>query len=110
MLDTLPFYANCRALLSDDGLLAVNLLSRSKNVLRSVERLGAAFDGRALAFPSCDSGNTVAFAATGETVDIPLSELRATARELKKETGLNLLPTVMRLEGWHACLGSRLVL
>jgi spermidine synthase len=110
MLDTLPFYANCRALLSDDGLLAVNLLSRSKNVLRSIERLGAAFDGRALAFPSCDSGNTVAFAATGETIDIPLAELRATARELKKETGLNLLPTVMRLEGWHACMGARLVL
>jgi spermidine synthase len=52
----------------------------------------------------------VAFAATGDSIDFSLSELRATARELKNETGLNLLPTVMRLEGWHACLGSRLVL
>jgi len=110
MLDTAPFYTNCSALLSDDGLLVTNLLSRSKNVLRSVERLATAFGGRALAFPSCDSGNTVAFAATGATVDFQLSELRATARVLKNETGLNLLPTVMRLEGWHACMGSRLVL
>lgn len=110
MLDTAPFYANCGALLSDDGLLVTNLLSRSKSVLRSVERLQTAFGGRALAFPSCDSGNTVAFAATGAAVDFQLSELRAAARALKSETGLNLLPTVMRLEGWHACMGSRLVL
>jgi spermidine synthase len=110
MLDTEPFYANCRARLSDQGLLATNLLSRSKNVLRSIERLQQAFDGRALAFPSCDSGNTVAFAATGDTIDLHLAELRAAARALKKDTGLNLLPTVMRLEGWHACLGDRLLL
>ncbi|MBI5785882.1 MAG: fused MFS/spermidine synthase [Rhodocyclales bacterium] len=110
MLDTAPFYANCSALLSDDGLLVTNLLSRSKSVLRSVERLATAFGGRALAFPSCDSGNTVAFAATGDSIDFRLSDLRATARVLKNETGLNLLPTIMRLEGWHACMGSRLVL
>jgi spermidine synthase len=110
MLDSLPFYANCRALLSDDGLLVSNLLSRGKHVLRNVERLEQAFDGRALAFPSCDSGNTVAFAATGDAISFRLDELRAAARTLKKETGLNLLPTVMRLEGWHACMGGQLVL
>jgi spermidine synthase len=110
MLDTAPFYANCGARLSDEGLLVTNLLSRSKSVLRSVERLTAAFGGRALAFPSCDSGNTVAFAARGERIEVGLSELRAMARALKSETGLNLLPTIMRLEGWHACMGSRLLL
>lgn len=110
LLDTAPFYANCRALLSDDGLLVTNLLSRGKSVLRSVERLEQAFAGRALAFPSCDSGNTVAFAATGATIQTSLAELRASARALKRESGLNLLPTVMRLEGWHACMGGRLVL
>ncbi|MBU1235462.1 MAG: fused MFS/spermidine synthase [Gammaproteobacteria bacterium] len=110
MLETAPFYANCRALLTEQGLLATNLLSRSRNVMRSVERLTEAFDGRALAFPSCDSGNTVAFAATGDTIDFRLAELRASARTLNKATGLNLLPTVTRLEGWHACMGGRLVL
>jgi spermidine synthase len=110
MLDTASFFANCRALLSNDGLLVTNLLSRGKNVLRSIERLEAAFDGRALAFPSCDSGNTVAFAAKGDTIDFGLAELRTAARALKAETGLNLLPTVMRLEGWHACMGGQLVL
>ena len=110
MLDTLPFYTHCRARLSDDGLLVVNLLSRRKDFERSVERLARAFDGRALCFPSCDSGNAVAFAAAGDAVDFGLSELRSAARRLKKDTGLNLLPTLMRLEGWHRCEGSRLVL
>lgn len=110
MLDTLPFYANCHALLSESGLLVANLLSHGKSVQRSVDRLQEAFAGRATAFPSCDSGNTVAFAARGDSIEIPLAELRAAARALKKTTDLNLLPTVMRLQGWHACLGDRLVL
>jgi spermidine synthase len=54
MLDTLPFYTNCRARLSDQGLLVANLLSKRKDFERSVERLERAFDGRALCFPSCD--------------------------------------------------------
>ena len=109
MLDTLPFYANCQARLSDEGLLVTNLLSRRKDYQSSVDRLRASFGGRALAFPSCDTGNAVAFAATGSPVDFSLAELRGAARKLKKETGLNLLPTLVRLEGWHSCAGGRLI-
>jgi len=110
MLDTIPFYANCQARLSDDGLLCTNLLGRSRTVLRSVGRLTQAFAGRALAFPSCASGNSVAFAAAGGPIDLSLAELRTRARALKANTGLNLLPTLMRLEGRHTCFGGRLVL
>jgi spermidine synthase len=110
MLDTLPFYANCQARLSDEGLLVTNLLSRRKDYQSSVDRLRASFGGRALAFPSCDTGNAVAFAAAGSPVDFSLAELRGAARKLKKETGLNLLPTLVRLEGWHSCAGGRLIL
>lgn len=109
-LDTLPFYADCQGRLTDDGLLVANLLGKRKGFRQTVERLERAFDGRVLCFPSCDAGNVVAFATTGEPVDVTLSELRAGARALKKDTGLNLLPTVMRLEGWHRCEGSRLTL
>jgi len=110
MLDTLPFYTNCQMRLTDEGLLVTNLLSRRKGFQDSVGRLREAFGGRALAFPSCDAGNAVAFAAIGTTVDTSLSELRSAARLLKKDTGLNLLPTLARLEGWHSCAGGRLVL
>ena len=56
-LDTPPFYQACRARLSDQGLLCVNLLGRSKGFAASVARLETAFDGRIAIFPSCDSGN-----------------------------------------------------
>lgn len=111
LLDTLPFYANARARLSDEGLLVTNLLSNRRRDLRdSVARLAEAFDGRALAFPSCDSGNTVAFAAAGEAVDLTLEELRTAALELRQDTGLNLLPTVTKLSTSKSCPGGRLTL
>jgi spermidine synthase len=97
-LDTPAFYLNCKARLSDEGVLSTNLLSRRKDYRVSLERINDAFDGRALSFPSCGSGNAVAFAATGETVKMTTAELKTAALALKKDTGLNLLPTLVRLE------------
>jgi spermidine synthase len=105
-LDTLPFYLDCRARLAADGLLCVNLLSRRRDFRQSVKRLEEAFDGRAIAFPSCDSGNAIALAALavspapshkGIPLRITFSDLKAAALHLKKTTGLNLLPTLARL-------------
>jgi spermidine synthase len=109
-LDTLPFYRACRAHLSDTGLLSVNLLGRNRGFKGSVERIKKAFDGRALVFPSCDHGNAIAFAATGEAVSMPLGELSLQAVALRKATGLNLLPTLARLAQWQTCPGGRLEL
>jgi spermidine synthase len=108
MLDTLPFYLNCKAHLSGSGLLVSNLLSKRKGVKKSMERIEEAFDGRAVAFPSCDSGNVVAFAATGAPIQHRLAELKVSARHLKSETGLNLLPTLQRLEHNNRCPGGML--
>lgn len=102
-LDTLPFYQMCRARLNENGLAAVNLLGLSRGFLKSVERMSEAFDGRALAFPSCDSGNVIAFAAAGEPVSTTLGDLKERATELKSKTGLNLLPTLTRLEQAKSC-------
>jgi spermidine synthase len=107
-LDTLPFYLDCKARLSASGLLAVNLLSKKKGVQKSLARIEEAFDGRAVAFPSCDSGNVVAFAATGAPVDHGLGELKALARQLKTDTDLNLLPAVSRLEQSNRCPAGKL--
>lgn len=109
-LDSLPFYLNCRARLSPQGLLVVNLLSRSKDFRSSVTRIKKAFDQRAVAFPSCDSGNAIAFAAEGEAVAIGLDEMKAEAAALKKLTSLNLLPTVARLEQARAFKSGQLIL
>lgn len=109
-LDTTPFYQACRARLSDNGLLAVNLLGRNRGARASFDRIGEAFDGRAVVFPSCDSGNAVAFAAAGETVSVSLDDMRQRAQELREATGLDLLPTVSRLQLAKSLPGDRLVL
>lgn len=97
-LDTLPFYQACRSRLSEQGLLIVNLLGRDRGFQDSVGRIGQAFDGRALAFPSCASGNAIVFAAEGKAVDTCLDTMRDQAAALRKATYLNLLPTISRLQ------------
>jgi spermidine synthase len=97
MLDTLPFYCNCRARLGEQGVLAANFLNARRGLATSLERLSGAFSDRAIALPHCASGNVIAVAATGEPIDVSLPELLARARRLQRDTGLNLLPTVSRL-------------
>jgi spermidine synthase len=105
-LDTLPFYQMCRSRLSDNGILAVNLLGRSRGYSASLGKLRDAFDTRALAFPSCSSGNVIALAATGASIRISLDDLKGQAEALKEETGLNLLPTLTRIEQSQSCPGG----
>ena len=80
VLDTLPFYQACRNRLSDTGLLVTNLLGHSRGFQASQARIAKAFDGRSLVFPSCDSGNTIAFATAGDEVDVALDDLIAAAK------------------------------
>jgi len=109
-LNMLPFYQMCRARLNDNGILAVNLLGRSRGYQASLERIRTSFDERALAFPSCDSGNVIALAATGEKIEMPLDELKEQVLELKERTGLSLLPTLARLEQAKSCPGGILTI
>ena len=107
-LDTLLFYQGVRAHLSEEGIMAVNLLGHSRGYKSSVERIRSAFDGRVLAFPSCDSGNAIAFAVADEPICISINDLKEQAVILKKETGLNLLATLTRLEQAQTCKGGML--
>ena len=109
-LDTLPFYQSCRAHLSDDGILAVNLLARSRGFEASSLRIMEAFSDRTLVFPSCESGNAIAFAAAGNLVEVSFSDLKENALALKESTGLNLLPTLARLAQAKTCLNDTLIL
>ena len=109
-LDTAEFYAACRARLSKTGLLVCNLLGRSRGFAASVARIDKSFAGRSTVFPSCDSGNAIAFACAGETIDVNIDEMKITALELKRSTGLDLRPTISRLEKAKALPGGRLLL
>ena len=109
-LNTLPFYQACRTRLTELGIMAVNLIGLTRGVQDSFAYIATAFDDRALMFPSCDSGNVIAFATAGEAVEIALDDLRERATDLKENTGLNLLPTVTRLEQSTTCPGGFLTL
>jgi spermidine synthase len=101
VLDTEPFYQACRARLTAQGILAVNLLGKNRGFKHSVERLSGAFDHRCAVFPSCDSGNVIAFTRGDEAVHVSIDDLRERAHHLKETTGLNLLPTLSRLQLSH---------
>jgi spermidine synthase len=105
-LDTLPFYQGCRARLSRAGVTAVNLLTSNRRFENSIMRIGEAFDDRVLAFPSGETGNAIAFAAQGEPLEISLYDLREKALDLNKATGLNLMPSIARLERAQSCPGG----
>ncbi|HUY03245.1 MAG TPA: spermidine synthase [Rhodocyclaceae bacterium] len=109
-LDSAAFYAAARARLSANGLLVCNLLGRSRGFAASVLRIAQAFEGRSLVFPSCDSGNAIAFAAAGEPVDVTLEEMRIRAGELRRATGLDLRPTISRLQLAQSLPAGRLAL
>ena len=98
MLDTVPFYLNCRALLSADGMLSANFLARTRGVSPSVRRLREAFDERVLELPPSEAGNVVVLAAVGRPIVERLDDLRASARRLGKETGLDLASALARVE------------
>lgn len=109
-LDTLPFYQGSRACLSGGGILSVNLLTSNRRFDGSITRMAQAFDDRVLAFPSCESGNAIALATDGDPVEIPFYDLRENALDLHKETGLNLMPAIARLERAQSCPGGILKL
>jgi len=104
-LNSHSFYADCRQNLADEGILVCNLLGRNRGFQASVDRLRSAFDGRAIVFPSCDSGNAIAFASP-TPLSIPLDDLRERAQNLKTATGLNLGPCISRLQLTQSLLGN----
>lgn len=63
VLDSEAFYADCRRLLTDDGVMAVNLFGRSSSYERSLARITRAFGaGSVWAFRPTREGNTIVLA------------------------------------------------
>lgn len=63
VLDTAGFYADCRAMLTSEGCMTVNLFGRVSSFQKSVDRMAQAFGKDALwAFKATREGNTVVLA------------------------------------------------
>ena len=63
VLDSVAFYKNCRALLTDEGTMTVNLFGRTSSYEKSLAKMAEAFGEDALwAFKPTREGNTVVMA------------------------------------------------
>lgn len=63
VLDSAEFYADCRNLLTEDGIMTVNLFGRSSSFDKSLDQMAQAFGEDALwAFRPTREGNTVVLA------------------------------------------------
>ena len=63
VLDSADFYADCRRLLTDDGVMTVNLFGRSSSFQISLDKISLAFGADAVwAFKPTREGNTIVLA------------------------------------------------
>ena len=105
-MDSPAFYRHCRKRLAKDGMIVVNLLSKRGLPTAGYQRLEKAFDGRVIALPR-NEANTIAIVSPGKSIRVDQDELKRRARQLRKRTGLDLLPTV---EGYFRKRNGALVL
>lgn len=91
VLDDVDFYADCRQLLADEGVMTVNLFGRDASFDRSVEKISAAFGSDAVwAFRPTREGNTVVLAQR-QASRPPRTELVRLAEVIQSRWGLPAL-------------------
>lgn len=88
VLDSAEFYADCRRLLTDEGVMTVNLFGRDASYQRSLDSITQAFGAGAVwAFKPTKEGNTVVLALR-ERQDLSRLELLARAEAVQQRWGL----------------------
>ena len=88
VLDSQAFYSDCRRLLTDDGVMAVNLFGRSSSYERSLARITQAFGAGAVwAFRPTREGNTVVLALR-TPIEPARGELARRAEVVRERWGL----------------------
>ena len=88
VLDSVEFYADCRAMLTPEGSMTVNLFGRASSYQRSLDKITEAFSaGHVWAFRPTREGNTIVLA---QRVATPLAreELQARAEAVQARWGL----------------------
>jgi spermidine synthase len=100
VLDDEAFYADCRALLTEGGLMTVNLFGRRASFARSMSRIAAAFGTDQLwHLKPTREGNTIAVAT--HTVAVPdRHTLLARADNIESRYGLPARKWLRLVQPW----------
>lgn len=109
-LTTPEFYRDCRAALSRDGILVVNLWSSDAAFNAQVDRLFEAFDGLSLLLPAGSHSNVIALAFSRSPNHPRWEDLRARARALAARHGMDFLVWVEGLAKLNLHDARRLLL
>ncbi|WP_454690968.1 spermidine synthase [Achromobacter aloeverae] len=86
--DSVKFYRDCRRVLGEVGILAVNLFGDHASFPRNIDNLEAAFNGRLALLPEIDAGNRIVLAFSGPPIAIPAADLLARAEVVESLYGL----------------------
>jgi spermidine synthase len=86
--DSVRFYRDCRRVLGDTGVLAVNLFGDHDSFPRNIDNLSSAFGGRLAILPEIDAGNRIVLAFSGPPIDIPAGDLLERAAVVESAYGL----------------------
>ncbi|MDE2593790.1 MAG: fused MFS/spermidine synthase [Burkholderiales bacterium] len=76
-LCTRSFYQRCKAALTDDGLLILNLQADTAQCRQLTARLNKLFDGQVLMVESDEGGNEIIFAGSARTMSQSLQDFTA---------------------------------
>lgn len=88
VLDSAEFYADCRALLTEDGCMTVNLFGRASTFDDSLEKIVAAFgQGAVWSFKPTREGNTIVLAQNTPS-RFKRGELQARCDEVQARWGI----------------------
>lgn len=86
--DSAAFYAGCRRLLGDAGVMTVNLFGAHASFPRNLANLQEAFDGRLALLPEIDEGNRIVLAFSGPPLSLQADQLLARAEDVESAYGL----------------------
>jgi len=86
--DSVAFYRDCRRVLGEAGVMAVNLFGAHESFPRNIANLSEAFDGRLAMLPEIDAGNRVVLAFSGPPLAVSPEDLLARAAEVERRHGL----------------------
>jgi spermidine synthase len=101
LLDDVDFYADCRRLLTRNGVLAINLFGKGIRASQTMNRLGVVFGNVALwVFDKTRSGNTVVLAQYTPSRPAP-NELAQRATAIEAHWRLAASEWLTRLKPWQ---------
>ena len=86
--DSLDFYQACRDVLTEPGVLVVNLFGQHQSFTRSMRHLAQVFDGRLASLKPTAEGNTVVLAFLGPVLQVWWPVLMQRAQHLEKKSAL----------------------